>query len=99
MQGLNNPNVTTSYTTSTEGIRNGISYENSNKNQNILIQIKPNYLSLIASAGIRYGRNSFEISYWPAAEIVGSVVNPPTQSSFKIGSVGIFYYFSLTDIK
>ncbi len=91
---------TTDYTTSTQGTRNGIPFENSNKNQNTLIPIYGNYLTLAASVGASFGRHSLEFSYWPATDIAA----PPedrglTQKSFKIASMGIFYYYSLTSVK
>jgi len=89
--------ITTSYKSSTDGYQNNNSLSSSAQGANTLLYIKSWYLSFIGSAGVNFGRSSFEIAWWPPSEIVSKSVL--TQGSFKVGSIGLFYYYSLTPAK
>jgi len=94
---------TTTYVSSTQGVKNGtVPITDSTNGSSPLFNIKSNYLVPVISAGIISGRSKLEFNYWPPVAITDPKYNdltPIASTTFKIGSFGIFYYFSLFPVK
>jgi len=90
--------VNTTYTASTSGIRNGnVPFQSNAAGTHSLVTIKDGFVSFIGSVGIMEGRSKLEFSYWPATNLAAPTGDPmdPSLNTFKYGSLGVFYYFSL----
>ena len=69
-------------------------FKNSNSN---LVILKKSYLAPVFGAGMVYGRNTLEFSYYLPADIGGEpigILGTPSQA-FKISSMSLSYYFSV----
>jgi hypothetical protein len=94
----NNIDVLTQNTSSTTGIKNGnVPFQSNSAGNHSLVTIKKGYLSFLTSVGVTEGRHTLEFSYSPNAEIAdpGNYLFAPFKKSFKIGSMAVYYYFSL----
>lgn len=73
---------------------NTSSFKNSSAN---LLILKKSYLVPLFGAGMVYGRNTLEFSYYLPAEIGGEpigILGTPSQA-FKVSSMSLSYYFSI----
>ena len=104
----NNKEVTSTYTSSTSGVKNGNYPFQSTSNRSVSpVLLKGSYYVPLFSARFICGRSKLEFSYWPATNIeepttveptayIGGTVSNPT---FKVGTLGLLFYFSLFQTK
>jgi hypothetical protein len=94
-----NIDVTSTFKGFTSGIMNGNTpFQGSEQGSISLITLEKNYLAVLFSAGIVTGRSRLEFSYWPPTDIAkpsGDILGGTTKTYFKIGSMALYYYFSL----
>lgn len=95
--------ATSDYSGDTQGIRNGtVPFGGPFAGSNVLFSLKENYLSFMAGAGCVYGRHKLEFAYWTQSSIQSLPIDSfqsDDWSTFKIGGVGIYYYFSIFPLK
>jgi hypothetical protein len=94
-----NIDVISTYKSTTSGIMNGnVPFQGGEQGSISMITLEKNYLAVLFSAGIETGRSRLEFSYWPPVNIAkpsGDILGGTTKPNFKIGSMALYYYFSL----
>lgn len=100
----NNSGVVSTFTSGTRGIMNGnVPFKDSANSSLTIYSLKSGYLAPVFSTGVISGRSKFEFTYWPPVSISDPLdiygFNISGNTFFKLGSMGIFYYFSLFSSK
>jgi hypothetical protein len=82
------------------GVLNGNTpYQEHYGSSDPIVRVKNYFFSFNCAAGVSFGRSTVELSYSPPVQLATSnedITIPDTQNDFKLSTLGICYYFSLT---